>query len=223
MKLLLHAVLTSVGLGFAAPIRAADWSYFESDWGSDWSMTVLYADPGSSSSVITRSSGGNPGPYREVTLTSGDGSIIVAHTTVDSNFDPAVSGAIESLDFSIDILPDAGTRAAQGFGPVVMQDGRIFFWQAEPVTGFYDGWFSSPSYTSLKASDFVQYGHPGIHPDFGSDGAILSFGFLSLNYLGNANVTGFDNLALSITTVPEPGCFELLVAGITLAALTRLR
>src|SRR5438128_9661314 len=74
---------------------------------ADWAATVYIPTNGASQSAAQQTSGGNPGSYRrmvhnEPPAPSGPTDIEVFHRYLVASYQPAVSGAIQSLSYSED-------------------------------------------------------------------------------------------------------------------------
>jgi hypothetical protein len=216
----------------AAPILLSDAVFDESDW------TVMVAirgigiiGSGSGAQVLT---GGSPDQYWRVMASRDpddagpDNSTRVSSIYAPTTFDPTVSGAIATIDFSIDGLQPAGQGASGGtVAPIVMQDGILYQGPGEPMP---ESEWTAHQFTGLTADNFAEVGMPASHPDFSAAGAVTGFGWVFVVSSANGNpvarTVGFDNWTLRVTTVPvvgapEPGTLALLVLGIAGLGLIR--
>lgn len=189
----------------------------------------------SSESATSIGSGGNAGPYLEVTHhhdvdrdgngapLNGDGSTFVQSFFKQQTvtYDPSIQGGISTITFSIDLLI-ATTPPAAPFS-------QIFFAIDDALGGNAAGFISLPPNTSgwqtfstgpLTQADFSGRNFNGSNP------FKFSFGFTS-----SADVTpaprdltiGADNFVVTVAQVPEPTSAALLGASILAAGCIRRR
>ncbi len=163
-------------------------------------------------------------------------------------YDPGTQGAISSIGAQVDknLLIDVGDTNGFGIGspfgntfrPLISQGG---FYYLAKITGptipgpTSSGPFSgSTGYVTLSqsvllATDFTQYDFAtnafGIaHPDFA--GGVLSFGLGQISSVGTGftdttTTAQYDNLRISVASVPEPGTLSLF--GFALAGVVAMR
>jgi hypothetical protein len=177
---------------------------------SEWTMTTF---PTSATGQFTEriASGGNPGAYKRV-ATINNNFTYNAHLRAFMTYDPAASGAITSLDWSIDFKNFNSFGLGQGYGIVLSQGGTLyrgsFF-----ATGLAGGW-QTTSQTGLTAANFTEGISGAANPNFTASGAPITFGFMTSN--GNAATIdiGYDNYRVDIASVPEPATLATLSLGI---------
>lgn len=195
-----------------------------------WSSTVTTGSFGSGS-VTTQPTGGNPGAYLQATWVFNSTSQDIAVFSSSSTFmyDPSVSGAISSLDFSVDDKLFAGNGAGQGFSIAILQNGTIYVGGNFMTTGTSSAW-STTTQTGLTAASFGVltglFGQGAGSPDFSRTGAPIRLGLLTWEATYGLNIqAGYDNLTYSIQSpTPEPASFLLLGAGLLgFGATRRLR
>lgn len=195
---------------------------------SNWSAVLLGDNTvgGVTFTATQVATGGNPGAFREIThVYTGPGGFNIGHFYESASYDPAVSGALQSINISFDDAffnyPGQGGTppGAVAIFPAIRQGGKVF-------DGFYSVTTSSAwvhqEFDNLTASDFGG-------ADFSSAGAPIFFGFVSGN--GSAfggqttTISGVDNFSVSVTllSVPEPASFALLAFGLVALALPRHR
>jgi hypothetical protein len=140
-------------------------------------------------------------------------------------YDPGTQGAITSIDASVDknlttseisTLPIGNT-----FRPLIEQDGNIYLAAiAGPSipTGPGSTGYQTISQTGLTASDFVLFDFAtGIfgtaNPNFGGDAITFGLG-QTFNFApGTNNEADYDNLSLTVNSVPEPSTWAMMILG----------
>ena len=179
-------------------------TFTDGDFASGWTDVSVVGDdpnvsgtgPGTSTfdGSTVRSSGGNPGAYREIvhTIQYGD-RIFSGGLNSNAVYDPSVSGAINEIDFSSDFIRQSAAGGASGWTILIKQNGNLYFVERLAITN--SSWKSFTS-SSLTEEDFTE-ALPGIipnnnHPDFSSSGSPITFGYVFTNGL-----TGPGTLALT--------------------------
>jgi hypothetical protein len=138
-------------------------------------------------------------------------------------FDPTSVAPGYEIGFSIDknvsYTPSSfGAFNAQGF--LLSQGGQLFL-HVVPLSNTF-GVFQTATFASTFASDFVLFDpatgavNAAVNPNLAS--GVMQFGFTSSLSLppGAPSVQArsvYDNFSVSITAVPEPGTYALLMAG----------
>lgn len=174
-------------------------------------------------------SAGNPAPSMELTLTAPSSSVpqtaIVAYPIGEDfefRYDPAELGAVESLEFLLDVLPVRVEGTARVDISLAILQGELFV--APPrsdtpgVTGAQTQW-TTLSQSGLRAEDFVAVDGGGERPDFGLP---IEFGYLytaDFDAAGLDVVLQLDNFEATVNTVPEPTAAALVLVLVLAAAL----
>lgn len=184
---------------------------------SDWSMMTFPSSPGGQFTEQI-SAGGNPGAYKRV-ATINNNFTYNAHLRSGFTYDPSSSGAISSIDWSIDFKNYFSFGLGQGFYVALIQDGIIYHGSIQ-ITALLTGWHSAPQ-SGLTSFMFTDGISGSAHPNFSASGNPMTFGFATSN--GNAATidVGYDNYSLTVNAVPEPAPFW--VTGLGLALVCRRR
>jgi hypothetical protein len=193
---------------------------------SDWSLTQFNTSGTANSSATQQTSGGNPGSYRSVTnnVTAPNGFIYSLSLYTAQSYTPAISGAISSVNFSIDyecLSPCFGQ--GQVFGLAISQGGN-FYVDSFSQTNITTGWLNSGT-QMIIASDLVQLNAtglvPGSHPNFSTSGSAITFGFVTENFSGGSTYSitaGYDNFEVgnlpTTGATPLPAALPLFATGI---------
>jgi hypothetical protein len=194
---------------------------------SDWTIADHTVGAGGTSNASQLLSGGNPNAYRRITtvLNSGPSERRIFSFNFNSTaiYDPSVSGAIDSIDYSEDAKIFSG---AQTIALALRQGGNIFNYSL--VNTFVGTSWTSMNATGLIATNFIQAVpggfDPTLNPDFSATGSIIEFGFMRGRGTPNGPgpgataIGGIDNWNVTVNsaqqaTVPEPGSLSLLIAG----------
>jgi len=210
-----------VGVSVAnADVILSDTEFAPSNWGLETSVI----SPGGTSTAA-QTTGGNPGFGRQMTNTLNAGGVVFGFsrygTSVATRYEPALQGAITSVDYSIDARWISGLG---GQGHSIMlgaKQGQVVYFADPEVTGS-SGFWTSHGAAGLVASDFAPL-VSGAPIDFSATGAPLRFGFIvgnsgSTNY---SNVVIYDNFSTTIHNIPAPTC--VAVSGVFGLALRRRR
>jgi hypothetical protein len=186
---------------------------------SNWSLTTQTKGPGGDASTVQKSSGGNPGAYRQVTVDvigGSDSEVFAFNLKNGATVAPPSTGAIVSLTYSED-----RNTTGQEFGPAIKQGSNLYY--AYAGSGGTSGWqsttmtFTPGAATSNLLTSFDTDTNSSAHPDFSANGAPMTFGFAAIdNSLASSftAVSGYDNWSISVTTndsVPEPANIGVLV------------
>jgi len=219
------AALSMVLATAASALPFTDGTFASGDW-----STADNLISGSASSTTTQQlSGGNPGAFRETTLTFATSSQLwVESLYLPGIYDPAAEGALTALDVSLETIGGVNT----GVAAIVVQDGVVYYSIGKAIASHIAWTGQSFSVTgALVASDFDTNPNAGlggnlpngVHPDFSAGGSPLLFGYAVGNGSGGNPITvGVDNW--SVTAVPEPSTAVLLGGGLfALAARRRHR
>jgi hypothetical protein len=193
--------------------------YSDGDFGGgNWSFETSTA-LGASASASRVSSGGNPGAYLEVSLSmaAGNGYSVLWGFNSSALYDPATS-AIEAVGYREDILQGGSPQAA---GSALLQNGLRYYrysWTTDSSV-----WTTRLATPDVGASGYLlddsqNNGINPLNPNFSILGAPITFGFFR-NISGTA-LTSFtttsrlDNWTTTVTPVPEPSAFALVVAAV---------
>jgi hypothetical protein len=245
--MLIHrlATLAAAAVLLSAPLRAHALAVGQGEFNpADWSqITQLQNGVGSVVFSVQDDADGNPGSHwqhvytRPRTFGTDTSQARVANINRLFVYDPGTAGALDSIDFSIDLrgVSNSFAFATTGFfRPVILQDDRIY-----GVTGSFRsadlGQWNSFAWSFDAASDWQPATGSG-GPDFSSAGSRLSFGYqfsLSTSCSGSAGcfggtaVSALDNFELTLhpaaVPVPEPQTHALVLAGLGVLAWSRRR
>jgi hypothetical protein len=203
-----------------APAAAQALSFFDGVFDpADWSVMI---GGSGASTPVQMLAGGNPDEYFEITNepTPVPGTTVQGfHLHSSFVYDPGISGAIASIEWSLDVLNvDFGHAAGLAIVQGPTMTGADVFVTA-PL-GF--GSWVSTGPTLLSPSDL------SVLLDVSSSGAPLTFGIFSANSYDPVagdldNVVGYDNLSITVTPVPEPSALALVGAGLVAVVLARRR
>lgn len=152
----------------------------------DWSATAdaSPATNGPTFGDTQTATGGNPGAFRTMTYAfpSGAGSLRVSYASQSAVYDPALLGAIHTIDFAQDcIVFDAAAAIGRvRIFPSIEQAGRRYAALSQPSCSV--AIWHTESWPSLLAADFVQVDGPACGagescPDFSAAGTPLTFGY----------------------------------------------
>jgi hypothetical protein len=182
---------------------------------ADWTLTLSASSQDGTAMASQVETGGTPGSYRDVLheVSSTSGLVQAFHFNPAYVYDPGVSGPIDTITWTIDFQ---NFQAGQAAALLIEQDG-VFTVADTFVTTFAGlGTWNMHSKSGITAADF------GITPDFSAAGSPISFGFLTANsgQVGTFQV-GYDNLAITITPVPEPHALLLLATAALAAGLAK--
>lgn len=191
--------------------------------------TATAYSSGAVATTITQTANGNPGSALQTSWTA-TGAFDLANGVLRSSFfyNPAISGAIASIDASIDRI---GSRTINGapvpfstysWRPLIFQNGNFYQAVSLPVNAISGGvnvWVTL-QLNSLTAADFGLYDfstgvlNSAINPDFNAG---MTFGFISAFSSGASGVTVAetrnDNWIVRVNTVSEPSS---LITGLCL-------
>lgn len=130
-------------------------------------------------SVAQVPTGGSPTFYRSTTHKFGKGAIIVAHLKTSTVYDPANQGAIATIGYSYDLRHFTQTLGAVGYRLLVFQNNTYY---GGPMNEVYNNTWQNFSGTNLDATKFQKIAGGGTpNPDFSSQGAPITFGYLTAN------------------------------------------
>jgi len=224
-----RALVASAALAGASGVASAAITFQDGTFApGTWAIELFQQGTGGTATATQQLSGGNPGEAFRVqntvlTASGGTSSIIAFHrfgTNMATRYEPAVSGAIPMLDFSIDF------RLISGFGQgqalyAALKQGQLVYVANAGTTGTPSEW-TPRTLTGLTAADFVRADGLAGSPDFSVSGAPIRFGFATRNSTttnGYSITVDYDNFSMSV--VPTPGTLGAL--GLAAVALIRRR
>lgn len=220
------ASLLFAGVGVGVGAAHADITFSDSTFNNaDWNVHAV-ATGAAATSVGTQTGGGNPGTGREVTNTLSQPALLYAMhaygTTAATTYQPAIDGAIGTVDYTIDAQWLAGI-GGQGHGIALgALQGMNLYYGIYSITGSSGTWGTYAN-AGMTAADFVPFnGGPAI--DFSASGAPIRFGFVVGNSAPDQpyfNTVIYDNFSVTIHTIPSPAAGTLL--ALSLAGLTTSR
>lgn len=225
----LTSVLISSLVSLPLPVSAfvlMDATFDNSDW---FTTKLMDTSPDGAASATNSqlSSGGNPEFYRQTihnwqTTEPGVG-IRFGHIYTGSSYNPGTEGAIASLSFSLDaILTLAPHVNGRSLSFLVEQSG-VFFRSTPTRIRVNTGWNSiGATLTSLDLLSFDGFSNP----DFSDFGDPLQFGYVTGNggsgaVLDLENIGGVDNWSVTLTKVPVPASFLLMLFAFPVLYLFR--
>lgn len=221
----------------------SDGDFQDSSWVGSIARDTTSA--GASFTSGQQPAGGNPGAYRQTShVWMGPGAIWVSHVFQPASHDPSTDGPLESVSYSWDfewIHPPSALCGcgAIAFEPLVRQGGMDFIGPFDQVLFASDPsntWLSF-EFESLQASDF-RFLDPalgpveGVHPDFETTGAPLTFGYVTINGVSSGEAAstlgGVDNWSVTVTSIAPVPALSLaavlvLTLGLAAGALRKLR
>ncbi|MGH7869218.1 MAG: hypothetical protein ACREP9_16685, partial [Candidatus Dormibacteraceae bacterium] len=166
--------------------------------------------------------GGNPGRHLLLNLKLGNRTgLELIHLCQNALYSPAIQGALESVDVSIDTrmaAESSGRSANANICPVILQNGALHAagWRMATYSEQHGGWVPL-DFLNLGARQFAPYinlpgsGAPAALPYFSTNGAPIRFGFATRHVTFYNNPQGrafsasvdFDNFAIKVHAVPS--------------------
>lgn len=209
----------------------------ETEWSADKLLSQVTQVSGATGS-FSSASAGNPGPSLKfnysMSIPANQRSIVAGIATTENL---VMLDSFESVAWSIDIFLETPT-GANGSAPGaislgVFQGGKLFLSVPTlPVGEVKDQWRSLSS-GPMRSTDFAVFDgsfdtpDPTVHPDF-SAGSVAFFlwtpisatnvGPRPVSFTANAY---FDNLAVTVSPVPEPSRWLLSAGGLLVIAAMR--
>ena len=169
---------------------------------ANWSISMTNVGGGGTQTASRSIKKGHPGAYRVIYNTvyaSGSGSVDYGFNAyAKGSYNPAVKGAITSINYSEDNILLAGFGQGQASGPAFVQNGVLYI--AEIFVTPNAKWTHQVK-NNLKLADFVEASDLKTHPDFSQTAAPMQFGFFRANSAGipGYSITaGIDNFSLTI-------------------------
>jgi len=191
---------------------------------ANWTLATFFA--GNPGSVTAAQNGaiGNPAPSRVVSDTVGAAPSVSTESVIMGvsiytpfTYDPAVSGAISTINYSEDAACTSGCfGSGQSTGPALRQGGNYYVYIPSIITGPGAG-FANHSASGISAANFGlvavttagQLADPAVHPNFSASGLPIQFGFLRANGSSNGGsgytlAAAIDNWQTSIFALAPP-------------------
>jgi hypothetical protein len=169
---------------------------------------------------LHQTNGGNPGAY--LRWEGNIGGFLESFTLhrPDFVYNPAVSGAISSLNVALDSFRAESGSPSMWSGIVIEQGGQRYGYTLAAPAGSYN-WLHRDA-QNLTSSDFVRLFGSG-NPDFTANGGAMAIGiFVAYVSEGYPIAGGFDNFLVTTEPVPEPASVSGLICGLV-ALRRRLR
>lgn len=213
---------------FVTAHAGADVVFSDADFApSNWGFEVVQTGSGGISAASQILGEGNPAPARRArnTMNVGIGSVYGFSrfgTTNASRYEPATSGAIASIDFSIQHRFSAGLGQTGHALYVGAKQGQTVFVAGLINTGSSTSW-TTRQLVGLTASDFASL-TGGQTIDFSAGGAPLRFGFVvgsTSAGVGFFDEVDYDNFMVRVVQVPAPSAGCVLAAWAVLATRRR--
>jgi hypothetical protein len=207
----------------AATITFSDSTFADADW------TATGIGPGllgfTAGQVPT---GGNPGTFRQNTLTFNIGSVYVANLSPAFVY-TASTLPIISLSGSYDVIRTG--PYAVGIALALLQNGSYYI-SSGGTSAYNPAWTPGQVFLTSPTSFSRMSGSGPLIPDFSATGAPLELGYASINFDTAPGTiltsqSGIDNLSITVISgtiggIPEPTSVSLFTAGMALmAALKR--
>jgi len=197
------------------PVSLTDNSFPADKWVS---RKIVDTGGDGSFTAQTATAGGNPGAYRDVTITFKSGSVSVSHLRLNGpelSYSPQQQGAITAVSYSYDlkaIQPGSATKHQLA----IYQSGSTYACQQIDVASL-NSWFTFQPIVPCFPSSFAKLDGPGPdHPDFSAAAPIMYFGYITSTPAGQGNCdtygycmaadlqtweTGLANLVIKISTL----------------------
>ncbi len=226
-----HTIATMIGLLLALGSRlsAGTISFTDDTFANaNWQVSkLLKYGTGGSVTGTQALTGGNPGAFRDVVDIAeynpqGRSAVLGFHERLGATYNPATAGPITSLGYTYDFRNIDTFGGGQAAAIALVQGDKIY--QAQMAgTGTVSGW-NSRSGLGLTVNDFQQAivtstitVDPNSHPDFGSTGSEIRFGFVTRNAsINNRDYlrVGYDNWSFTLhTTTVQPVTLDDLLQG----------
>ena len=222
LSIMIMATLGSATILHAATITFSDNTFAVADWTATGIGSGLL---GFTAGQV--STGGNPGTFRQNSLTFNIGLVYVVNLSPAFVYTTSTLPII-SLMGSYDVIRTG--PYAVGIGLALLQNGSEYI-SSGGTSAYNPTW--TPGQVFASATSFSRMSGSGpLIPDFSATGAPLELGYASLNFDTAPGTTltsqsGIDNLSITVTSgiiggIPEPKSVWLFTAGMAfLATLKR--
>ena len=215
-------VLLLASAAHAVPVTFSDGTFADVNW-SAAKLIDSTAGAAATFSAGQGAAGGNPGSYRQVTHTFNVGDIFVGHLLNAAVYDPAVSGAIATIDYGYDLISLNPSPNEQVFYAILLFQNGTYYRSAGEVVVTSPSW-SAFSRTGLVATQFIRMvGSGPAAPDFSASASPVTAGYWSANTSTgglHTTVSLIDNWTIRFNPVvtPEPEIAVLLAIGLACLA-----
>jgi hypothetical protein len=227
-------VLGSIPLSASAlPVSVADGTFADTDWSA---AEILDTSGAATFAASQQIAGGNPGEFRQTqhSVPGAGQSIIVDQVFSGGHYDPAASGAIDHIDFALDVRFTGGSVGTSQVGyQLILVQGGVHYNALStgavalgPGGGAPGAWLSF-SFPNLTRDSFTRvFGSGPDRPDFSATGGDIRFGYMTQNTsidTAISTTSGIDNWSV-LVYAPEPPASALLGAalvGLAVAAVGR--
>src|SRR5262245_32170817 len=160
-----HIALSVLLLGSlplsAAALTLSDGTFADADWSA---LEIVDTSGSASFSVSHESAGGNPDDFRQTqhTVPGSAQSIILDHIYAGGHYDPAAEGAIQTIDFTLDVRFVGGSVGTSRVGyQLLLVQGDSHYNALStaavalgPGAGVPGGWLSF-SFNGLSSASFT--------------------------------------------------------------------
>lgn len=215
-------VFVIVFFGAAQQARAVVFSV--TDWsGVPGAVTDVFSSGVIGFSVTTPTSGGNPGSAFQLSTSLSGGSALTSRFIAFNGFtyDPGVSGAIDSFDFSVD---KRNVDSTHGTGVGFKQDGFVYYLSLPAGSPVYQTFSGAGIDAGSLVSAVAGPIGPGL--DFSASGSLIEMGLFAFSSAASAT-TLFDNWTITLNqaeiSVPAPGAAAIFAIGLVGMGIARKR
>jgi hypothetical protein len=223
MLFIAAAALGATSLAAHADVTYSDTEFPNTGWGFETSVIA----PGGTSAG-TQVSGGNPGFGRQMTNNVNALGTIWGisrfGTTTATRYEPINSGAITSIDWTIDAKWLSGIGGQGQSIALAIKQGAIVYIADVDITGSSGQWITN-SATGLTAASFSALSGAGAI-DFSGTADPIRVGFAVGNSSTSSayiNVVLYDNFNVVIHNVPAPMAAAQLTVAAALLGMRRRR
>jgi hypothetical protein len=177
---------------------------------ADWSVSAYLPAGATAFTVVAQRlpTGGADGAFQrtDFTVPSDTGTVRVLHLSATATYEPAMQGAIYSIDHAFDCAGLVrGTATATHLRLLIEQNGQRFIGPAPTTYCYRPDWSNSVRQLSLRAQDFALLDGTacaagGPCPDFSVGAVPMHFGLVSIttSYPSEAAAYGIDNWKVSV-------------------------